>query len=478
MLFNSLQFALFFLIVYGLYLCLKHKWQNLLLLLASYVFYSFWDWRFLSLIILSTFFNYYLGLKINSASDRRKSKIFLVIAICLNLGMLGFFKYFNFFADNLQILLWGFGWRVSRVTLRIVLPLGISFYTFQAMSYPIDIYRRVIKPTRRFFNFALFIAFFPQLVAGPIERARNLIPQIANKRNITLDAFYGGCWLIFWGLFKKIVIADNLAKITDMAFGRGGSAFAGSAALIATYAFAFQVYADFSGYSNMARGLAKLLGFNLMVNFRVPFFSSNLYDFWQRWHISLTTWIKEYLYYPLALAKFFGRRLSAPIVVIITWAIMGLWHGAMWKFVLWGVYHGVILVIYSRIRPYLLLIGGKEKNFLSGIWLTLKILLVFHLFSVGILFFAAETTPQVFEILHSIATGLFSPAYFNTYISTLFLLLALPVLFVEFFQYRKDDELALFKWPILARAAVYYVLLYLIIMYGDFSAQKYYYFQF
>lgn len=476
MLFNSIQFALFFLAIYSLYLVLKHKWQNRMLLLASYIFYSFWDWRFLSLIIVSTIFNYYLGLKIEDSPDKRRRKIFLISAICLNLGMLAFFKYFNFFTDNLQALLGLFGWRMSRVTLNIVLPLGISFYTFQAMSYPIDIYRRVIKPTRHFFNFALFIAFFPQLVAGPIERARNLIPQIANKRNITLNQFYQGCWLIFWGLYKKILIADNLAKITNVAFGKDSVIF-GSTALIVTYAFAFQVYADFSGYSDMARGLAKLMGFNLMLNFRVPFFSINLYDFWQRWHISLTTWIKEYLYYPLALAKFFGKQLKAPLVVIMTWAIMGLWHGAAWRFILWGVYHGVILVVYSRIRPYLNSIRPKNQ-LLSNSWLAFQIFVVFNLFCIGILFFAAQSVPQALAILHNTVFGFFLPQQFNINMVTPIILLLFPLVALEWFQYKNDDEMVIFRWPVLVRGFVYYILLYTIIMYGDFSAQKYYYFQF
>lgn len=477
MLFNSLRFALFFFIVYILYRLLKHKWQNRMLLIASYIFYAFWDWRFLSLIWLSTIFNYSFGLKIDTAPDQRKRKAFLILSICCNLGLLGFFKYYNFFTDNLQMLLWSFGWHVNRFALSIILPLGISFYTFQAMSYPIDIYRKMTKPTRRFFDFALFISFFPQLVAGPIERARNLLPQILNKRNITPEQFYTGCWLIFWGLYKKILVGDNLARIANSVFGAGGS-FPGKVMLIATYAFAFHVYADFSGYSDMARGLAKVMGFNLMVNFRVPFFSSNLYDFWQRWHISLTTWVKEYLYYPLALARFFGRQLKAPLVIIITWAIMGFWHGAAWKFVLWGVYHGVLLVIYSRIRPYLRVIRPKNR-ILSGGLLLLQILLVFHLFCIGILFFAAETMPDVITAIRSI---LFN---FTTFTQEDFRILLLPVimlifalLIIEYFQYKSDSETIVLTWPTVVRGIVYFIILYSIILYGDFSAQRYYYFQF
>ena len=476
MLFNSLHFALFFAVLYVLYIVFKHKWQNILLLLASYVFYSFWDWRFLSLLVISTLVNYHLGLRIDDSKEERKRKLYLILSICFNLGLLGFFKYFNFFLDNLHTLLWYLGWHVDKVTLNIILPLGISFYTFQAMSYPIDIFRRVIKPTKNITNFALFIAFFPQLIAGPIERARNLIPQIENERKLNLKSFYEGSWLILWGLFKKIVIADNLAKITEASFSRG-SIVLGGTALIATYAFAFQVYADFSGYSNMARGLAKLLGFNIMVNFRMPFFSSNLYDFWQRWHISLTTWIKEYLYYPLALAKVFGRQLKAPVVIILTWAIMGFWHGAAWKFIMWGVYHGAILVLYSKIRPYLKNIKPK-KAWISSCLSIVNTFIVFNLFCIGILFFAAESTTQAFGIMGNIVNGLFFYQYFSLNIALLVLILTLPIVIMEYFQHKSNDEIIIFKWPIPVRAMVYYLILYSIILYGDFSAQQYYYFQF
>jgi len=476
MLFNTLRFALFFIVVYALYRRLGHRWQNRLLLLASYVFYVFWDWRFLSLILLSTFINYYFGLRIDNAPDQRRRKKNLVLCVCLNLAILGFFKYFNFFAENLQALLEIFGLRAGRVTLNIILPLGISFYTFQAMSYPIDIYRRVIRPTKSLPDFALFIAFFPQLVAGPIERARNLIPQIMAKRNITPEQFYHGCWLIFWGLYKKIVIADGLAVITKKVFAETGDLYGGTL-LIAMYAFAFQVYADFSGYSDMARGFAKLMGFNLMLNFRTPFFSTNLYDFWQRWHISLTTWIKEYLYYPLALAKFFGRQLKAPLVVMLTWAIMGFWHGANWKFILWGVYHGAILVAYNRLRPHMKALRLKRR-FSFGSWDGLKRLFVFHLFCIGILFFAVESAPKMFAVLNAITADFLTPHGVDFGLMGRVLLTILPLLIIEYFQYKGDDETIVFTWPLFARCAVYYVVLYSIILYGDFGAQRYYYFQF
>lgn len=476
MLFNSLRFAIFFLVVYSLYRFVSCRWQNRLLLVASYVFYAFWDWRFLSLVVASTFLNYYFGLKIGELDDKYRRKRLLIYIVCLNLAILGFFKYFDFFADNLQAILWYLGVRIRRVTLNIVLPLGISFYTFQAMSYPIDIYRGVIRPTRRFFDFALFIAFFPQLVAGPIERARNLLPQIINKRKITKEQFSSGGWLIFLGLYKKIVIADNLAKIANAIFGQMGY-FSGAEALIATYAFAFQVYADFSGYSDMARGLAKLMGFNLMLNFKTPFFARNMYEFWQRWHISLTTWIKEYLFYPLALARFWGRQLKAGLVIVLTWAIMGLWHGAAWRFVLWGVYHGFILVIYSRIKPYITGIRFR-KRIVARLFLALQILLVFHLFCVGIIFFAVTSTKEVFFVIRQIVFGFAGGFRYSLNVLALMAGLMIPFLIIEFFQYKSGDEAVVFRWPIGIRIFTYYLILYLTILYGDFGAQRYYYFQF
>lgn len=478
MLFNSLHFALFFLIFYILYLAFQHKWQNRILLAANLVFYAFWDWRFLSLIAASIAFNYYLGLKIDASENQNKRKALLVVSIFLNLAMLGFFKYYNFFAGSLKGLFHIFGLSLDMPTLNIILPLGISFYTFQAMSYTIDIYRRVIKATKSFLDLALFISFFPLLAAGPIERARNMLPQIAAKREVTPDKFYEGAWLFFWGLYKKIVIADNLAAAVSVAFDKPGLSSPGGIVLIGMYALAFQVYADFSGYSDMARGIARAMGFNVMVNFRVPFFSSNIYDFWQRWHISLTTWIKEYVYYPLALAKFFGHQIKARLVIIITWAIMGFWHGAAWTYVLWGVYHGFVIVIYNRIRPYLILIKLKKSRTMSNILLTGKMLFIFHIFCVGILFFAVKSPSEVLTALKKIVFD-FSTIYDYIILAIVqAIVFVVPLLVMEYFQYKSDNELVVFKWPALIRSIVYFIVFYSIIMYGDFSAQKYYYFQF
>lgn len=476
MVFNSLKFALFFLSVYVFYLTIPRRWQNALLLLASYLFYAFWDWRFLSIIWLSTAVNFFAGRFIGGHEEEISRKRALVVCIVLNLAILGVFKYFNFFADGLQLFLWAIGIHAKRAVLDIVLPLGISFYTFQAMTYPIDIYRRVIAPTRAAGDFALFVAFFPNLIAGPIERAKNMLPQFAQERRITADGFVAGCWLIFWGLFKKIVVADNLASMTDMVFKQYVPVF-GLNSLFAIFTFTFQIYADFSGYSDMARGLGKLMGFDIMRNFRNPFFAANIYDLWQRWHISLTTWIKEYIYYPLALAKFKGRQLAAPLVVMFTWALMGFWHGPDWKFVLWGLYHGVIIVIYNRMRPYLYWLRPR-RGIARAAWAALGGVSVFTLFSLGLVFFAAESAGQAASVFRATAFRLFDIRSFSAGIVSYVLPLIAPVIIIESFQFARDDELIVFKWPMAVQAIAFFVIFYYIVFMGNFSAEQYYYFQF
>ncbi|MBL4889968.1 MAG: MBOAT family protein, partial [Candidatus Lindowbacteria bacterium] len=273
MVFNSLQFVCFFLVVYSLYLMLGHRAQNRMLLVASYVFYGAWDWRFLSLIIVSTILDYTCGLKIYNSSAQKKRRLYLSVSLFGNLSILGFFKYYDFFAQNLVVLLEQFDFSVQPHLLHVILPVGISFYTFQTMSYTIDIYRKEMKPTKKFLDFALFVSFFPQLVAGPIERAKRLLPQILAPRKLELERIYQGCYLIFWGLFLKIFVADNMAALVDPVFSSSGEHYNGVKVLLATYAFAFQIFGDFAGYSNMAIGLGKVMGFDLMLNFNLPYFA-------------------------------------------------------------------------------------------------------------------------------------------------------------------------------------------------------------
>lgn len=399
MLFNSYIFAVFLVIFACLYWLSRHhlRWQNLLILIGSYIFYGWWDERFLILIMISTVTDYvtalgivkekptlrqgiglslflligatvllnlsiigenlwmlglvfaFVGLgwlmhgRLIQLEDNLRRKAFLAVSVIVNLSILGFFKYFNFFADSLQQAVAIFGWEVDSVTLNIILPVGISFYTFQTMSYTIDVYRQQFQPTRQFLEFASFLSFFPQLVAGPIERAKHLLPQFMQTRTPNVEDIRTGLWLCIWGLYKKIVIADNLAPIVNKVFADPSVASSGEL-LAAILAFTFQIYCDFSGYSDIARGIARMLGFDIMLNFNIPYIARTPSEFWRRWHISLSTWLRDYLYISLG-GNRYGKLLTFRNLML-TMLLGGLWHGAAWNFVFWGGYHGLILVIY------------------------------------------------------------------------------------------------------------------------------------
>lgn len=445
-----------------------------MLLIASYIFYGFWDWRFLSLIWLSTLVDYICGLALDREKETTKRKIILAISILTNLSILGFFKYFNFFTANLQGLAGTFGYSFDFVTLNIILPVGISFYTFQSMSYTIDIYRKEMSPTHNFLDFALYVAFFPQLVAGPIERAKRLLPQIQNKRNITLNNLREGGWLILWGLFKKVFIADNLAKIVDDVFLQTGG-FSGGVALMAIYAFAFQIYGDFSGYSDMARGLSKLMGIEIMVNFKFPYFVTNPRDFWKNWHISLSTWLRDYLYIPLG-----GNRKGSLMLhrnLLLTMLLGGLWHGAAWTFILWGFFHGVILSIHRIIEPYLKKIAFSNAV-AQHIWFTFKVIFMFHVTCLGWLIFRADSTEQILNMLNNI---LFN---FNFNIPTV-KYYAIQIVFytallnlLQIVKRIKNDMYAVLNLHYLVRWPIYIGIYFLIMLLGEFGVKQFIYFQF
>ena len=344
MLFNSLEYFIFLPLIFVLYWIINPyvRARNILILGASYFFYGCWDPKFLLLIIASTFVDYFIGYWIEK--NEKQKLIILWISIAFNIGMLFYFKYFNFFVDSFATLLTDLGFQANITTLNIVLPVGISFYTFQTLSYSIDIYRGQLKPVKNFIDFASFVAFFPQLVAGPIERAKNLLPQITTKRDFNFSQASDGLRLILFGLVKKVFIADNLAIYADQIFNspevyNGGELFLG-----ATY-FSFQVYCDFSGYSDMAVGSAMLLGFHLMSNFKFPFFATNLAEFWRRWHISPNTWLNDYLFMSIALYVRNYGKYAIIFSLLFTFTISGLWHGAAWNFVLWGFTTGVFFVL-------------------------------------------------------------------------------------------------------------------------------------
>lgn len=341
MLFNSFEFLAFLCIVLPVYFFLKHlRRQNYWLLAASYFFYGCWDWRFLSLIVISTLNDYFCAKGIDRAQTPARRRIFLWLSIGVNLGILGFFKYYGFFVGSLTDLLGVFHITFHPKLLDVILPMGISFYTFQTMSYTIDVYQRKYPASHRFLDFALYVAFFPQLVAGPIERAHRLLHQIETPRCFSSTQFKEGCYLIYLGLFQKVFVADNLARIVNPVFAVNGDQ-NGALVLIAVYAFAFQIFCDFAGYTNIARGVAKLFGFELMLNFNLPYLAKNPQDFWRRWHISLSTWLRDYLYIPLGGSRLGPWRNLRNLVLVM--ALGGLWHGAAWTFVIWGLYHGLLL---------------------------------------------------------------------------------------------------------------------------------------
>ena len=336
MLFNSFDFAIFLPVVFLLYwFVFKHslRLQNALIVVASYVFYGWWDWRFLSLILFSTLVDFLVGKQLEKEAKDNKRRLWLWLSVVVNLGFLGFFKYFNFFLENFQAAFSFFGFEIGGRALSIVLPVGISFYTFQTLSYTIDVYKRKLKPTQDFIAFAAFVSFFPQLVAGPIERATHLLPQFYRKRQFSYPLAANGCRQILWGFFKKLVIADNCAEYANLIFNNSES-YSGSTLFLGALFFAFQIYGDFSGYSDIAIGTSRLFGFDLMKNFAFPYFSRDIAEFWRRWHISLSTWFRDYVYIPLGGSR--GSKWGQVRNVFIIFLVSGFWHGANWTFMVWG----------------------------------------------------------------------------------------------------------------------------------------------
>lgn len=341
MLFNSIDFAIFLPIVFILYWFVTNKslkLQNLLIVVASYVFYGWWDWRFLSLIVFSTIVDYTVGRQLRNEENQLKRKILLWTSILVNLGFLGFFKYYNFFLDNFVTAFSFFGQEIQANSLNIILPVGISFYTFQTLSYTIDVYKRKLEPTNDFIAFSAFVSFFPQLVAGPIERATHLLPQFYKKRTFDYSKSVDGMRQILWGLFKKVVIADNCAEYANQIFNNSAE-MNGSSLVLGALFFTFQIYGDFSGYSDIAIGTSRLFGFDLMRNFNFPYFSRDIAEFWRRWHISLSTWFRDYLYIPLGGSR--GGTWMKVRNTFIIFIVSGFWHGANWTFIVWGALNAI-----------------------------------------------------------------------------------------------------------------------------------------
>jgi len=471
--FNSLQFVWFFIAVYALYRLLPHRGQNWLLLISSYYFYAAWDWRFLGLLAASTLVDYTAARLLEAETTPRRRRLYVAASLGFNLTLLGFFKYFNFFADSLQALFSGFGMPLDFVTLRILLPVGISFYTFVTMSYVIDVYRREIPASRNLVDFAVFVAYFPHLVAGPILRASRLLPQIQLPRTITADGVRNGLWLMAWGFFQKIFIADNLAGLANSVF-EPGTQHAGVNVLLGVYAFALQIYGDFAGYSNIARGTSKLMGIELIENFRFPYLVRTPQAFWRHWHISLSTWLRDYLYIPLG-----GNRHGAVRTrrnLLITMLLGGLWHGAAWTFVFWGAYQGALLILYQAAERVPLL-----RRWISGPSVLARVTswtVMFHLTCYGWLIFRARSAQQVVDLTSSIVFRFQASATDVAGMLVPLVLYATPLVIVHALEAWHDDLLVVPKLPLLVRYSVYAATFYLTMLFGNFGGAEFIYFQF
>jgi alginate O-acetyltransferase complex protein AlgI len=478
--FASLVFFLFLPVVFCVHWLVPHrKWQNSVLLVASYIFYGWWDWRFCFLMIGSSLLDYWAGILLDGESAQRRRKTILIAALSANLVILGFFKYYNFFSDSLTTALGMAGVPISAWTLKIILPVGISFYTFQTMSYTLDIYLRRFEPMRNVVDYLTFVSFFPQLVAGPIERATNLLPQFYKARSFSLEEAREGCRFILWGLAKKLVVADNLAPIVNSAFSAHESV-SGAALFLGTICFAFQIYCDFSAYSDMAVGSAKLFGIQLMRNFAYPYFSQSLTEFWRRWHISLSTWFRDYIYIPLG-----GNRVSPAKHyrnLFIVALVSGLWHGAAWHFVIWGVLHGLFLVGERALG-----IAGEPSSSASRreprqLAKVLRILRTFALVCLAWIFFRVDTVPQGFRVVTKIATGLVQPSFYPELLSLVELSVGLPILvafvLIEWLNKNSWNTMALAEKPLLVRWSAYTLLFWFILLFGTEQTQTFIYFAF
>ncbi|MEM8937787.1 MAG: MBOAT family O-acyltransferase [Bacteroidota bacterium] len=483
MLFNSLDFFIFLPIVFlGHWILFKktRNLQNIWLLLSSYVFYGWWDWRFLSLIVLSTIIDYLVGQQIFKTNSKKRKKVLLWVSILFNLGLLGFFKYYNFFITSFVDSFSFFGMKTSSVwTLNVILPVGISFYTFQTMSYSLDVYREKLKPTKSIIAFATFVSFFPQLVAGPIERAASLLPQIQRKRGFSKQKGTEGIKLILWGLFKKVAIADALAPMVDDIFSNAGN-YPASTLILGAIFFGFQIYGDFSGYSDIAIGTAKLFGIELMSNFKFPYFSRNIAEFWRKWHISLSTWFRDYLYIPLG-----GSRTTKGLAVrnvFIIFLVSGFWHGANWTFIVWGGLHAALFV------PFF--ITGNNRNYINttlsnnttipSFKEVFQVLYTFFVVNLAWIFFRAESMSHATTYIQSIFLN-FSFEWYehpNGYrMIDYFILLSVFVMYE--FRIRRDERNPFPFKSKMIRFLIYSILIFALMLFYDSGIDRsFIYFQF
>jgi alginate O-acetyltransferase complex protein AlgI len=483
MLFNSLDFAVFLPIVFLLYWFVAQKnlkLQNALIVIASYVFYGWWDWRFLSLILFSTIIDYTVGQKLRNEEKELKRKMLLWTSIIVNLGFLGFFKYYNFFLENFVDAFSLFGMEINANSLNIILPVGISFYTFQTLSYTIDVYNRKLEPTKDFISFSAFVCFFPQLVAGPIERATNLLPQFYKKRTFEYHKAVDGMRQILWGLFKKVVIADNCAEFANQIFNNSAD-MNGSTLVLGAIFFTFQIYGDFSGYSDIAIGTSRLFGFNLKQNFSTPYFSRDIAEFWRRWHISLSTWFRDYLYIPLG-----GSRGGTWMKIRNTFAIFivsGFWHGANWTFIIWGALNAIyflplLLLNKNRINTDVI---AQNKNIPS----LKELLLMINTFMLTVfawIFFRAENIGHAFSYIKTVfSESTFTiPEFQNMKQAGITLLLIIFFMIIEWFGRKGKYAYENIKNinDTFKRHIIYILTIVIILIFGNFQENQFIYFQF
>lgn len=474
MFFNSWQYLIFLPVVLIVYhLCGKSK-QNIFLVIASYIFYAAWDYRFCAMLALSTFVAFYCGRKIWESTNKKICLNYTWVCVAYNLLVLGIFKYLGFGIENFERLMAVLGIAADPIFVKIILPIGISFYSFHAMSYAIDIYRKEYVPDQGIIDVALFISFFPLLVAGPIERASHLLPQIGSKRTVTSECIKSGLYLIFWGLLKKVVIADNLAKIVNQNFNDVTSLdfVSGYVTLVA---FAFQIFCDFSGYTDIARGTSRLLGFELLKNFDNPYFALNPADFWHRWHISLSSWLKDYLYISLG-----GNRkgnLKTYRNLALTMILGGLWHGAAWNYIVWGIYHGLLLIIH---RFFSRNFSFKLPQWFCGV-------LMFQFTLLGWLFFRCTETKIVNGVrtdwsINQIGQFLKALGHFNNTIDINQIIIVIwctiPLMIYQYVQYRNKNEVYITKLPVLMQSLFYALAMFTFVVFGVQAGDVFIYFQF
>jgi D-alanyl-lipoteichoic acid acyltransferase DltB (MBOAT superfamily) len=482
MLFNTIGFAIFLTIVFFLYWFVANKnliVQNSLLLISSYYFYSCWDWRFLFLLIFSTLLDYFTGIKMSDSKNKINKKFWFWLSISINLGFLGIFKYYNFFAESFAAVLENFGFKVNPFTLNVILPVGISFYTFHGLSYVIDIYKDRIKAEKNFIDYAVFVSFFPLLVAGPIERATHLLPQIQKKRIFNYSKAIDGLRQILWGLFKKVVIADQCADFANVFFNNAEN-YSGSSLLAGAIFFALQIYGDFSGYSDIALGTARLFGIELLKNFSYPYFSRDIAEFWRRWHISLSTWFRDYLYIPLGGSK--GSNWMKVRNTFIIFIVSGFWHGANWTFIFWGLLNALFImpsIVMNNNRNNIEIVG--KGNLLPSLKELLQITFTFLLTVFAWIFFRAESLAKAFQIISKIfSNSILSVPIFSEKGKALMIVFFIAVfMLIEWAGREGNFALEHFglKWNKPVRWGFYFLLGITILLFSG-NKQQFIYFQF